>query len=248
MEKIIKRLNGYSGSEVYLVEENGSKIIKKINNIDRNYERMSYLYKKGFDIPAIFSKKDNILKMEYLYGLDMIEFLKTNDFTLLQNFILDVIDKLKKTTHNKDYSIAYQKKLNEITDFKVFNFTKNQLYSKLPKILPQSNYIGDFSLDNIIFSNNKFYLIDCITVDFDSWIFDVAKIRQDLQCEWFIRKHKDLKFDVCLNIMLNKIFEKNEYCNNNYILIVMLLRIYPYSSENTEDRFFLIDKINKLWK
>lgn len=248
MDEIIKKLNGYSGSEVYLIEKNNSKIIRKINNIDRNYERMSFLKKNGFDIPTILSKNNDILEMEYLNGLDSIEFLKRHDFTLLQNFIINTLDKLNKNTKDKDYSDIYKKKLNEIKNFEVFKFKKDELFHKLPKILPQSNYIGDFTLDNIIFSNNKFYLIDCVTSDFDSWIFDVAKLRQDLQTKWFIRKDKNLKFNVYMNIIQKNIIEKNMYCGNNYLLIMMLLRIYPYSTKNLEDQQFLINNINKLWK
>ena len=132
--------------------------------------------------------------------------------------------------------------------FKKYNlpFNADQLIDKLPKILPTSEYYGDLTLDNILFDikNNKFVLIDPSTTEYNSFIFDIAKLKQDLTCKWFIR-NKNLN----INKKLNEIYEslnKYSYYDNNYLLILMLMRILPYS-KNIKDEKFLYNNIVSLW-
>ena len=57
-------------------------------------------------------------------------------------------------------------------------FTANELYAKLPKTLPSSEYHGDFTLENILYSlKDDFVLIDPLTTEYDSYVFDLAKLR-----------------------------------------------------------------------
>lgn len=43
VEKILKELNGFSGSSVYLMQDDTKTFVRKIDNVDRNFERMQHL-------------------------------------------------------------------------------------------------------------------------------------------------------------------------------------------------------------
>jgi aminoglycoside phosphotransferase len=104
------------------------------------------------------------------------------------DFILSILDKLSKNSVDKDYTETYIKKLKEVS-FDELPFQREELLERLPKILPSSNYHGDLTLENIIFTADRgFFLIDCATIEYDSYIFDIAKLRQDLELGWFTRK------------------------------------------------------------
>jgi thiamine kinase-like enzyme len=118
----------------------------------------------------------------------------------------------------------------------------------LPATLPSSNYHGDLTLENIIFTEDRgFFLIDCVSIEYDSFIFDIAKLRQDLSCGWFLR-YSDIKLDSKLKLIQQQILEKYPQANDSYLLILMLLRVYKHSKPNTLERNFLVQEINKLWK
>ena len=126
-------------------------------------------------------------------------------------------------------------------------FSADALIDRLPKLLPQSEYHGDFSLDNIIYHETEgFYLIDPLTSVYDSWVFDLAKLRQDLQCKWFLR-HTTLALDAKLASIREQLQKNCDWMDNQYLLILMLCRILPYSTD-TKDQQWLLTEINKLWK
>lgn len=231
------------------MQEDNNFFIQKIGNIERNFQQLKKLKSLNFNVPKILRKDENSLDMEYIHGLSTEEFLKIYDFRILLKFLLECFHKMSATSISKDYTDVYYKKLNDI-DFSRFEFSKENLISRLPKYLPSSIYHGDLTLENIIYSNNQFYLIDCVTIEYDSFIFDIAKLRQDLECKWFLRKTSNIGLTSYLNILQHKILEKYPVAANNYLLILMLLRIYPYALEK-EDSFtirFIETQIKKLWK
>jgi hypothetical protein len=134
-----------------------------------------------------------------------------------------------------------------------FPFTKEDLILKLPKILPCSIYHGDMTLENIIYNSTRgFYFIDPVTVPYDSWVFDIAKLRQDLECGWFLRDNDvDVGSDIMLDIKTKKIqkniLKKFPIADNKYLLILMLLRVYRHCEINSKDYVFIMREINHLW-
>ena len=107
-------------------------------------------------------------------------------------------------------------------------FNADQLIDKLPKILPESEYYGDLTLDNILFDtqNNKFVLIDPSTTEYNSFIFDIAKLNQDLICKWFIR-NKNCNLD-------KKLYQISESLNKyslNVLILLLLLHIHNFKEQ-----------------
>ena len=249
MERVIKQLNGFSGSTVLLVEQDDTLLVKKINNVDRNYIQLSNLYKLGFNVPKIYKKEQNILKMEYIDGLDMKTYIANYGINGLYDFITTTIQQFKIDEKEKDYTETYNKKLSWLDQQSVLPFTKKQLIKRLPTHLPSSVYHGDMTLQNLIYSKtNKFYMIDAVTTEYDSWVFDLSKMRQDLTCHWFIRNKTDHNLVTYLNILETKILSEYPVINNNALLIMMLLRVFFYADKNSDEYTFLLSEIKKLWK
>ena len=186
--------------------------------------------------------------MEYIKNFDIIKYLSTHSASELGNFLVNTIDKLSENCIEVDYSKVYFDKLSGF-NFGAYNlpFTANELISKLPKFLPMSEYHGDMTLQNILYDANTkdFVLIDPLTTEYSSYVFDLAKLRQDITCKWFIRNEK-VFFEPKLQV-LDEMLSKYEHYNNDYLLILMLLRVLPYA-KTVEDETFLKDKILLLWK
>ena len=239
--------NGYSGSKLKLIKKNNTFIVKKINNVKRNLERYESLNYLNLSMPKILNISNDYYEMEYIDNISMDVYIQKYEIDNLIDFILKLLNNFTKNCVEKDFTNVYINKL-ENFNFKKYNlpFNADQLIDKLPKILPESEYYGDLTLDNILFDikNNRFVLIDPATIEYNSFVFDISKLKQDLICKWFIR-NKNFNLDK----KLNKIYEslnKYPYYDNNYLLILMLMRILLYS-KNIKDEKFLYNNIVNLW-
>ena len=75
----------------------------------------------------------------------------------------------------------------------------------------------------------------------------IAKLRQDLELGWFTRKD-NVMLDVKTKHIQQRILERYPAASNDYLLILMLLRVYRHSKPDTLERNFLLKGINSLWK
>ena len=103
--------------------------------------------------------------MEYVNGIEIKQYLNSYNEKIsnLSNFINNYFKKIKKNTIKYDYSNEIENKLRDIS--KVIKkdkliFRLNDLNLKMPKLLNKSFIHGDFTFDNIINVNEKFFLID----------------------------------------------------------------------------------------
>ena len=246
-EHTIKELKGFSGSKIYLMKNNNGLFIRKMDNVDRNYVKLNEL-SQHFNVPKIYTYDNNVLDMEYIHGLDMKSYLAVRDTKRLTDFLIDTLYKFSNNVSMSDYTNVYIDKLKYIKLPSEMIFTKEQLLEKLPKRLPRSKYFGDLTLENMIYGEDgQFYFIDGMTSEYDSYIFDIAKLRQDLECKWFLRDTK-LLLDVKVENIQDKLLEKFELANNNYLLILMLLRVYRYTKPFSKEEALLIKEMNRLWR
>ena len=244
--KVVKELYGFSGNQILLMQKHNRLFVRKIGNITRNIERMQALNGE-YPLPQLYTVSKKMIDMEYLHGLDIKSYLKTNNYEKLLEFLLCILEKFSNSSVNKDYTEIYIKKLQEI-NFDALPFTCEQLLDRLPRQLPSSNYHGDLTLENIIWTADRgFFLIDCATIEYDSYIFDIAKLRQDLELGWFTRKNNAM-LNVKTKHIQQKILQKYPTANNDYLLILMLLRVYRHSRPDTLERNFLLEGITSLWK
>ena len=244
--KVVKELYGFSGNQILLMQKHNRLFVRKIGNITRNIERMQALTGE-YPLPQLYTVSKKMIDMEYLHGLDIKSYLRTNNYEKLLEFLLCILEKFSTGSVNKDYTEIYIKKLQEI-NFDDLPFTCEQLLDRLPRNLPSSNYHGDLTLENIIWTADRgFFLIDCATIEYDSYIFDIAKLRQDLELGWFTRKD-NARLNVKTKHIQQKILQQHPTANNDYLLILMLLRVYRHSLPDTLERNFLLEGITSLWK
>ena len=244
--RVVKELYGFSGNQILLMQKHEKLFVRKIGDISRNIERMQALA-ADYPLPQLYAVSKKMIDMEYLHGLDIKTYLKTNNYEKLLDFTLSILEKLSSNAVDKDYTETYIKKLQEVS-FDEMPFTREQLLERLPKILPNSNYHGDLTLENIIFTTDRgFFLLDCATTEYDSYIFDIAKLRQDLELGWFTRKDNAM-LNVKTKHIQQKILQQYPVANNDHLLILMLLRVYRLSQPDTLERNFLLKGIKSLWK
>jgi len=102
------------------------------------------------------------------------------------------------------------------------------------------------TMDNCLHGvDGRFYLIDPLTSDYDGWVFDIAKLMQDLECGWFIRD-KDVMLKGKLWAIRSMLVSEHPIVDNHPLLILMLLRILPYAKSD-DDKRFLISEMKRLW-
>jgi RIO-like serine/threonine protein kinase len=245
--KIIKELSGHSGCKIFLKENETGLYVEKTGNIERNFNQMKFLYDSGYPVPKIFSVGDQILTMEYIHGLDMKNYLIHNNTHQLFNFLCDLLDSFSENSELKDYTETYYNKLKWLDDCDEMPFTKEELIDKLPKVLVKSTYHGDLTLENIMYTDPGFHLIDPVTIEYDSYIFDIAKLRQDLECKWFLR-NTNVKLEVKLQNLQNKLRYHYEWAFDDNLLILMLLRVYLHTKQGDDNHKFIMKEIKRLWK
>jgi len=247
LAKVIRQLKGHSMSKVELIQKDNGIFVRKTGGVGRNLERYDALSRLNLPIPKLLEVYGDSYDMEYIQHEDMRTYLSSHDVTKLAQFITQTIAILSKEVIEKDYSYIYDQKLSVFpwTRYEL-PFTASELYSKLPKTLPSSEYHGDFTLDNILYDlKDGFVLIDPLTTEYDSYVFDLAKLRQDITCKWFVRK-ENFYFDSKLKVIEDAI-KPFESSMNDYLLILMLMRVLPYTYFD-DDKLFVESEIRKLWK
>ena len=244
--KVIKELHGFSGNEIYLMKKPDRLFVRKSGDVFRNFNQLTQLFGK-YPVPEVYGIKNKTMDMEYIHGLDMRNYLLTHPANHLNDFLHKIFYQMSSNVVMKDYTSAYIDLFDKI-NFSVLPFTKEDLLNNLPKELPSSDYHGDFTLENLIYTEDKgFIMIDCVSVMFDSWIFDIAKMRQDLECRWFLRNNPAMIENKLSQIQTDLITSWPQAGDDN-LLIVMLLRVFRHCKPNTQEYNFLLKEINKLWK
>jgi len=242
---IIKQFIGHSGATVNLVEnELGTVVEKSGTGIERNYNRITSLT-GVVDQPQILAYDGDTLTMEYIQNQDIQHYLINGEHKKLTRFIKTVYDKfVRLPTSAKDYTSVYERRLSSVSWLPT---TIDNLMDCLPRHLAQTVYHGDLTCNNILYdyNNSRFVLIDAVDIDLDSVHFDISKLRQDIDCGWFLRDSDALLSNRLLSIR-QSLSEHCEYYNNNAMAILCLLRVWPYSTE--QERTWLAKQMEILWR
>jgi RIO-like serine/threonine protein kinase len=229
------------------MSNNDKLFVRKTGDITRNLERLNSLERDGYKVPKVLEFGTDYIDMEYIHGLDIKTYLSFNNINRLQYYIINTIKWFSLKSVDFDYTETYHKKLDWVDSVDDLPFTKQRLIDKLPKILPKSTYHGDMTLENLMFSNDCFYMIDPVYIEYDSWVFDIAKMRQDLECRWFLR-NDNVRIGAKLNTLQKNILKEYPIANDDYLLILMLLRVYRHTTKDDENYKFIMREVNRLWK
>lgn len=212
----IQELHGMSGAEIFT----DGKLVHKT---DSNSHSVRNWYENtiGVKVPKVYRVVGDTISIEYI----------ENDKDFLMKEPIVAIDLIQKTlnslqnntiTQNKNYS-EYIDKIKSHCD-SANNFF--EILDHLKKIeLKQSYSHGDFSINNMLFSDSGLYLIDPIPDTFGCLEIDLAKFIASL----YINKYEE--------DFIYKIFTILSTINNidTKILKVLIcseiIRVYRYSNE-----------------
>ena len=215
-EKIVKKLNGHSGCNVFLIHSDDNlffvrKISKDISynsRLEKQFEKQSSFVNSIINAPKVLNSGYIngffFFDMEFIKGTSLSAYLETINVCEIP----ELVEKLFSfIIHNEQPPVMYsghsndifRKKIDDLSKAKVFN-NDNTLMGVLLflKQYDWSNFKsawchGDFTTENLIVNgNNSFYAIDFLDSFFDCWQMDVATLLQDVECLWAYRKHKQI--------------------------------------------------------
>jgi RIO-like serine/threonine protein kinase len=251
---VVKLLKGFSGQSLQVIESPQGPFVRKWGSVDRNLPQLQQITQLGITTPRILGHTGDYFDMEYIQGLDMATYLLRGSAEDLLQQLIRVLSQLENTASGllKDYVPVYRAKLAHIDQqhwADQLPFTLDQLIDRLPRHLPQSCYYGDLTLENILYStaDGQFVMIDAVTIEYDSWVFDLAKLRQDISCGWFLRD-SDSNLEAALNYLEQQLQQQWPQYWLDHCVILMLLRVLKYAEAHSREEIFLLEWINRLWK
>lgn len=159
---------------------------------------------------------------------------QTPDAYIISSKIADLEYKISSTTVVSD----------KVSFFSGLQYLKNSVPDGF---LPFGCCHGDLTFSNILFSDNKIYLLDFLDSFIESPLIDIVKLRQDTCFKWSIMLEKEMPshkrnkliqtfnyFDREIALFCNTI-QLNEWYN--YLQVFNLLRIVPYLTDRDEMLF-----------
>lgn len=172
---------GFSGNEVYHV---GNFVIKPSENavmLREWFEQFIGFGIKFFKVPEIYSAGNGYLTMSYIKG-NVLSDVFSPMFIPRLVLLLNTFKERKKDGVNDllGYVDFIEKRANgNYNDF-ITNFRK-KVKNKYFKVLQDVTFChGDFTLQNIISSDEDLYLIDPSLKEWNNYLFDAAKMRASL--------------------------------------------------------------------
>ena len=263
---IIKSLSGHSGCSVKLCKDGDNIFVRKSSGSEEYSRRLKkqFIKQKKFLLPTVQTPK--ILKygtdkngifwfdMEFVNGITLAEYMhniKVKEIVDLMRVLFSSL-MIKDGKMNSNANELFGTKINSLKKkLGTENLLLNKAFSKLEsfdfRAIPQTHCCGDLTLENIILApTGKIYLIDLLDSFYNSWMLDVAKLLQDIDLGWSYRHIKrDYNLNLRLGIAKQALIEDILQLENGrillksiyYILLVNVLRIYPYTHDKETVNF-----------
>ncbi|MCM1326116.1 MAG: phosphotransferase [Bacteroidales bacterium] len=267
----VTNLGGHSGCKILLCETDDEKLfVRKIAG-DMNYnsrlkqqaEKQKAFHSEFVKTPKIFGSgyvgEVYYFDMEYISGITLAEYMKSIQIGKIRGLVDSIV---KSVISTGDSSCVVKTKVfkNKIASLKetlkdnasikeALGLLEKHSWSKFK----QTFCHGDLTLENIIVKDGQLYYIDFLDSFYDSWIMDISTLMQDVQTMWAYRfeKEKDvntlLRLIVFRDILIDKVKEMvgRDYIEVYYALLLKLIRIYPYTSDQ-ETISFLDGKVKSI--
>lgn len=264
--QIVKHLSGHSGCAVDLCRDGEEIFVRKSSGSEEYSRRLKkqFIKQKKFSLSTVQTPqilkygtdKDGIFwfDMEFVNGITLAEYMHS----IKVKEIVDLMKVLFSSLMIKDGKVNHR--ANELFGAKINSLKKKletenpllkQAFSKLEnfdfKQIPQTHCCGDLTLENIILApTRKIYLIDLLDSFYNSWMVDVAKLLQDIDLGWSYRHIKrDYNLNLRLGIAKQALIEDILQLENGkallrniyYVLLLNVLRIYPYTHDEETMNF-----------
>lgn len=249
----ISSLQGNSGSTVSIVQYLDKLYVLKQGASD--FTSHANIFKAlgdlGLNVPLVHTANSLHMLMDYIPGRSMYPYLETNGIDDLVAYISKCFHLFNSISTPYDFTRELDDKFNEL-EYRLppnikLPFELHELRSLLPNTMPKGVCHGDFSLDNILYYQDKFYLIDSSHKTLNSWWLDAAKITQDINAHWFIRNlNPSVELLVKLRELNYQLSQTFDVINNQYLSCFMLLRVLPYC-KTVWDQKFIATKLHSIW-
>lgn len=270
---ITTELGGHSGCRILLCEpEDGNPFVRKISkDIDYNKRLINQKQKQenfkasSIKVPLVLAdgytnSGHYYFDMEYIHGNTLAEYIKSIEISKVGEVVRKIITGMSETS--KDGVVEEERFTNKITElggqlFALENDVVNKALGLLKKhdwsLFSGSYCHGDLTLENIIIRNNDVYLIDFLDSFYDCWILDMGTLLQDAQLLWSYRHEESLSINTIIRLMVFRdiLIDEvkrvlgDEYIEIYYALLLKVVRIYPYISDE-ETYIYLNNKTKQL--
>lgn len=270
---ITTELGGHSGCRILLCEpEDGNPFVRKISkDIDYNKRLINQKQKQenfkssSIKVPLVLAdgytnSGHYYFDMEYIHGNTLAEYIKSIEISKVGEVVRKIITGMSETS--KDGVVEEERFTNKITElggqlFALENDVVNKALGLLKKhdwsLFSGSYCHGDLTLENIIIRNNDVYLIDFLDSFYDCWILDMGTLLQDAQLLWSYRHEENLSINTIIRLMVFRdiLIDEvkrvlgDEYIEIYYALLLKIVRIYPYISDE-ETYIYLNNKTKQL--
>lgn len=263
----IKDFSGHSGCILSLYKDSENIFLRKKSS-DKDYNKRlksqclkqcrfhldkiktPTVYRYGTDENGLF-----YFDMEFVNGTTCAQYMnsiKMKDIIRLVDLLFEVLP--CDNSFNCDIADkVFKEKIKSLqSKWYMYNKTLKLAFDRLNqfdfKDIPLSTCCGDLTLENIILSSNGIYVIDLLDSFYNSWMIDIAKLLQDIDLGWSYRHQKrDFNLNLRLATAKQAIFDKFLSMENGkqilikiyHILLLNILRIYPYTKD--EETFKFLD-------
>ena len=265
--ELIQTLSGHSGCNLNLYKDNEKIFLRKdAGSISYNRRlKKQFIKQKNFNLekiktPKIFEYGFNesgifYFDMEYINGMTLSEYMKQIKIKEIVDLVTLLFEALPitKSLSCPHAQRIFQKKIADLISKpnignpiikQSLNILKNYDFSNVPL----SPCCGDLTLENIIINiGGGVYVIDLLDSFYNSWMIDVAKLLQDIELGWSYRKQiRDFGINLRLATAKQALFDNilaldsgQTYLITIYhVLLLNILRIYPYTKDKLTLDFF----------
>ena len=210
------KVKGHSGCQIDIVNDGSNLFINK-STYDKKYiDRLRLQGRKQIEasknkyqhirIPQIYEVEESqdhlILKMEYVYSQNFIDYFEDAGFEQINYFIkaieIFIDSEIEKSPLSEISVDVVLNKFNDVydkvqhnnyvdsSDFNEIMQRAKSMFESMPdKIcIPVGVCHGDLTYSNILFNGNNYYLIDFLDSFVESPLLDLVKIRQDSCFGW----------------------------------------------------------------
>lgn len=239
----VRKLNGYSGSDVWQIGSVVQKYAKDCDKVAFWYKQAKAISGGLFKVPDVLSYREGNIQIEYINGTPLYKCVNRNNIesicTTLRLFeSMHVLD-----NSYDDYTCYVENKLGGIFASKFESLAKK--YRKLVEPLFRKGTFchGDFSIFNIIISGQIPNLIDPCVRRWNTWLLDAAKMRATLSGLGSILGSESDYLDILP--FFDSHFTGEENVAIQFLELTQYIRVLPYA-EN-EDYKRISELIEKKW-
>lgn len=260
-------VKGNSGCSINIVEHDNKLTVHK-STFDSNYvqrlvaqanKQKNAILTENIEVPKIHSiitsDSSATIVMDYIHAKNFVDFIEQSPISAIDDFtksIIAYIDNEISSSHeetihsnvftDKIISIEHNSEKNSYVTNKTFGLLKesSKAFKHRGDIkLPVGTCHGDLTLSNILFSSNKYYLIDFLDSFIETPIQDIVKLRQDTSLLWSLQMYDKAYDKIRIKTVLDYIddaindhfsttceYYKSSY---DYIQLINILRIVPYA-------------------